>query len=472
MNLTKLKPHEYQEVAIEQVLRDKHVLVKAGTGSGKTLVGVESVLRAESKVTLIIAPINTYTGWRKTFARQSGGNVEVRYVDRKLKANKQAHEDLAIAVPGVYFVGVELMRRQEWKGWHLDFVIWDECHRGANRKSATHKMAMTMNTEYALSLSATPWANKVEGAWAVGRWLWRKKEQVDTSFWRWGTAYLTEERDEYTYKKFGGERVPGSILKDFPSVVQMPNAYNEKPVIHEVHVKLNPTQKKHYKEMERAAITFLAENPLIAELPSTKYIRLMEMALCTPSIKKDWVRKKNPDTDEWERVWDDVVYFEDSAHSSKADAVLEIIADIQAEKLEPVLIFTHSRKFAHFLAKRLQAKGHNARQFLGGMAREEREWKLANFGKAYDVLVAVTSTLAEGVDSLTEHCAHEIWCSMSDSKVINFQAAGRLSRQGQTRTVNRWILLADDTIEVTKQQGRLQYDQQLLDESYGEVVRE
>lgn len=467
-NLAPLVPHDYQAEAIEVVLRDKHTLVKAGTGSGKTLVGVEAVLRSEAKVTAIIAPINTFTGWRKTFARQTGGTVEVRYIDAR-KEGKKAHEDLANAVPGVYFVGVERMRKQAWRGWKLDFVIWDEIHRGANRKSATHLMAMTMKPEYALGLSATPWGNKVEGAWAIGRWLWGAK--VDRSFHRFATTYLYSGYDPevpHSKYKYLGEVVPGSIIRDFPSVVQMPNAYNEKPVIHEVEVVLNPTQRKYYAEMEETAIAWLEANPLVAALPSTKYIRLMEMTLASPSVKQGWVRKKNADTDEWEDVWGDIVYFEDNAKSSKADAVLEIIDDIQAERKEPVLIFTHSRKFATFLAKRLQSKGHNARQFIGGMGKDERDWKLENFGTEYDILVAVVSTLAEGVDSLTEYCANEIWCSVSDSKIINFQAAGRLSRQGQTRTVNRWVLQAGDTIEVTKQKGRLVYDQSLLDESYGD----
>lgn len=457
-------PHDYQAEAIEVVLRDKHTLVKAGTGSGKTLVGVESVLRSGAKVAAIIAPLNTFTGWRNTFARQSGGTVAVRYVDAR-KEGKKAHEDLAIGVPGVYFIGVERMRKQSWSGWDIDFVIWDECHRGANRKSATHKMAMTMKPEYALSLSATPFSNKVQGAWAIGRWLWRKKEEVDHSFWKFCTEYLVEVKDPYTFKAFGGERVPGRILKDWPSVVQMPNVYNEKPVIHEVEVELNPTQKRHYKEMETEAFTWLKENPLVAKLPSVKYIRLMEMTLATPSVKQDWVRKKNEDG-EWEKVWADVVYFEDDAKSSKADAVLDILEDLHEENPETVLIFTHSRKFCTFLAKRLQAKGYNARQFVGGMDKEEREWKIAQFGRQYDVLVAVVSTLAEGVDELKDTCANEIWCSVSDSKVINFQAAGRLSRQGQKRTVNRWVLRALETVE-TKQSERLVYDQSLLDASYG-----
>lgn len=463
-NLAPLVPHDYQAEAIEVVLRDKQTLVKAGTGSGKTLVGVEAVLRSGAKVTAIIAPINTFTGWRKTFARQSEGAVEVRYVDTT-KAGKQAHEDLAVGVPGVYFVGVERMRKQAWQGWEIDFVIWDEIHRGVNRKTATHKMAMTMKPEYALGLSATPWGNKVEGAWAVGRWLWRAKEAVNHSYWKWCTEYLVEVKDPYTFKAYGGEKTPGRILKDWPSVVQMPNVYNEKPRVHDVEVTLNPTQAKHYREMEKAAITFLEDNPLVAELPSTRYIRLMEMTLATPSIKQDWVRRQNEDG-EWEKVWDDVVYFEDSAKSSKADAVLEILEDLHAERNEPVLIFTHSRKFCTFLAKRLQSKGYNARQFIGGMSKDEREWKITKFGREYDVLVAVVSTLAEGVDELKDTCANEIWCSVSDSKVINFQAAGRLSRQGQTRTVNRWVLRALDTIE-TKQSERLSYDQSLLDASYG-----
>lgn len=458
MNSTKLVPHDYQETAILQILRDKRTLVKAGVGSGKTLVAVEAVLRAGTKVNLVIGPINTFTSWAKTFKRQGG--TELRFIDSR-KAGKLAHEALALGDPGNFFVGTERMRTQDWKGWDIDFCVLDESHRAANRKSSTFKMLMTIKSEYAVELSATPWANKTEGAWATARWLWPQKEIIDSSFWRWATTYLREESDPYTYKKFSGEKRPGEIWKSFPSAVLMPNAYNELASIHEVEVDLNPTQKKVYKELERDSITFLDNNPLVVELPSSKYIRLMETALATPSVETVW--------DEALGDYRDRVYFKDDAKSSKADAVLDIISDLHAAREEPVMIYTHSRKFAMFLTKRLQSKGHNARIFSGGMNQTERDWKKENFGKEFSIMVATLQAVSEGTEGLQEVCATEIWCSVSDSRIINEQGRGRISRQGQKRKVNRFVIRARDTIELTSQHPRLVVDAQILEASFENV---
>lgn len=466
--LTRLDPHPEQEAAIEQIVRDKRTLLKAGVGAGKTLCAVEAILRAETKVNLIVAPLNTFTGWSKTFLRQGG--TPLRFIDTR-KAGKEAHQDLALSVPGNYFMNTERMRTQSWAGWDLDFVVIDEVQRISNRKSISYKMALTMKCEYALELSATPFGGKVEGSWSIGRWLWRQKEVVDTSFHRFATHYLYSAydiSDPHSKYKYAGEREPGRILRDWPSVVQMESVYNELPVIHEVEVALNPTQNKHYRDMEKAAITWLEDNPLVAELPSVKYIRLLELTLATPSIKQDWIRKKDPDTGEWEKVWGDVVYFKPDAKSSKADAVEEIIGDLHTEKPEPVLIFTHSRKFATYLAMRLQSKGIRARQWVGGMSPEEQLWKMENFGREFDVMVATIQSVAEGTDGLQHVCAHEIWCSVSDRIILNEQGRGRLNRQGQERTVNRFVIRAQDTIEL-KQHDRIKYDQSVLDASYGEV---
>ena len=451
-----LKPHEYQEKAVEQILVDKHTLVIAPVGSGKTLVSVEAMLRAKSQINLIVAPLNTFTGWRKTFSRQSGGEAVLRFIDSR-KAGKLAIGDLMRGVPGYYFIGVERFRTMSWKDFHLDFIVFDETHRGANRKSSTHRAYKSaIKTEYVVAMSATPFGNKVEGAWAIAKGIWT--ECFDNSFWRWASEYLKEEFDPYAYKKFAGEKTPGKILADMPSVVMMPSVYNEVPAVHEVEVELNPAQRKVYKELYENAITFLDENPLIAELPSIKYIRLMETTLATPSVE-DYFDEATGDVKQR-------TYFKPDAKSSKADAVEEILADLQVERPEPVLILTHSRKFATYLTQRLQSKKIEARQFVGGMPPEERLWKIQNFGKEFSVMVATISTIGEGVDGIQDVCHNEIWCSVSDNMLLNTQAKGRLSRQGQEHTVNRYVLKAVGTIEVESQEPRIQSNMHQLEESY------
>ena len=238
----------------------------------------------------------------------------------------------------------------------------------------------------------------------------------------------------------------------------MPSVYNEVPAVHEVEVELNPAQRKVYKELYENAITFLDENPLIAELPSIKYIRLMETTLATPSVE-DYFDEATGDVKQR-------TYFKPDAKSSKADAVEEILADLQVERPEPVLILTHSRKFATYLTQRLQSKKIEARQFVGGMPPEERLWKIQNFGKEFSVMVATISTIGEGVDGIQDVCHNEIWCSVSDNMLLNTQAKGRLSRQGQEHTVNRYVLKAVGTIEVESQEPRIQSNMHQLEESY------
>jgi superfamily II DNA or RNA helicase len=458
--------HDYQEEAVDFILENKAVLLKGGTGAGKTLVGAESYLRSGAETCVVVAPINTLRGWQKALTRQSQGTVPFQQITSK-KAGVEAYGRLMERVPGMYFIGWEMMRTMTWKTLPVDFVISDECHRHSGHKTANHKMLKTFRPEYKLDLSATPFGNKVEGAFAISEWLW--PEHTGKSFWKWVTRYLKTEPDQYSYKKILGERVTGQIWDEMPGAWKMPNIYKGTPTIHEVNVDLSPTQRKHYNELEREAVTFLNDNPLITDLPAIKYMRLMELTMAVPSIKQDWIRVQDPETGEWEEEWGDVVYFEDSAKSSKADAVIEILTDLYAEKPFPVLVLTHSRKFTTFLTKRLQSKGFEARQFVGGMPDDERQWKLSEFGREFDVMVATIQSVGEGVDGWQNVCHHEIWCSVSDNRLLNFQAAGRLNRQGQEHTVQRYVIRANDSIEV-EQRGRLIADQQILNEALQEEL--
>lgn len=454
MSLQPLVPHDYQETAIEQILEHKQTLVYAGVGSGKTLVGVEAMLRAETEVNLIVAPLNTFRGWQKSLQRQ--GNKELQFIDAR-KNGKEAHQQLALGVPGYYFMGTERMRTQAWHKWVLDFVVIDEVHKISNRKSKTFKMAKTMKSLYRVGLSATPAGNKVEGLYAVGKWHWPKT--IPNSFVKWAQEYLYPEYNPFSgFSDWGAEREPGAIMSDFPSVARMPNIYKGKPAIHDVLVELNPTQRKVYKQLEGEAIAFLEDNSMmVVDLPSTLYIRLLETTLATPSVDK----VVDPESGEVK----DIIYFKPDARSSKADALLEILSDLPPQ---PVLVFTHSRKFAQFLTQRLVDRNHSARAFVGGLAAEERLDLIDNFGKTYDIMVATIGAVGEGTDGLQDKCATEIWCSVSDNGILNTQAKGRLSRQGQENLVNRFVLRAQGTIE-EKQAGRLAVDMQILEESLDHV---
>lgn len=472
-------PRPEQEEAIAALLEDRSHLCKGQVGSGKTLIGVESVLRSGAGITIVICPVNTFGSWRKTFIRQSAGSVEPRVIDSS-KNGKLAFEALASRQPGVYLLSWQRFRNYDWANMPLDFVILDEVHRQQNRNSSTHKSILTTrHAPYKLALSATPWGNRIEGAWATLVWLWWGNEEVaPKSFWRWVTNHLTTKLDPYQGKKIEGERVRGSVWASVPSKSVFPSPYQDQPIIHEIECEMTPYQRKIYDRFEQEAIVWLDDHPLVADLPSVMRVRLREICLAVPSIR--WVWKRIPDadldtfdfakyeTEERENgtyVYMEEVYFEEDAKSSKADAIIDQINDLYAAGPVPILIFTHSRKFATMLTLRLQAKGFEARQFVGGMGLEEREWKLENFGTQFDIMVATISGIAEGTDGIQDVCNIEFWISLEDNRVLNEQCIGRLSRLGQTKTVQRYMFLAANTVEV-KQRGKLQADQEQLDGSF------
>lgn len=474
-------PRPEQEAAIEMVLEDKRHICRGEVGAGKTLIGVESVLRSKAKITIVMCPLTTFSSWSNTFARQSRGKVSPLVIDSS-KPGQLAFQRLAQRKAGVYLLTWEKFRMYDWSNMPLDFVIGDEIHRAQNRKAVTSDaLWSTHKVPYLLGLSATPWGNKIEGAWAILKWLWWGDDEVvgrNQGFWAWVTKHLTTELDQYAGKKITGEREQGTVWASVPSRSYFPSPFQKEPIIHEVEVDLTPTQRKVYDRFEQEAIVWLEDHPLIAEGGGVQRMRLREICLAVPSIREVW--KKIPEAEELDDKWltyetdlrenglyalVEEVYFKDDAKSTKADAIADKLNDLYAEKPYPVLIFTHSRKFALMLTNRLKAKKFRAEHYVGGMSNEERAYRMQGFGTAFDVMVSTISSIGTGTDGLQDVCWTEFWVSLDDNRILNEQTIGRLSRDGQLRTVQRFLFMAKNTVEV-KQKGKLDADKAQLDGSF------
>ena len=469
--------HDDQRKCVDFVKSNKNVLLKAPTGAGKTLVGVQSALETGAQVVLCVAPVNTESGWRNTVQRQYQGSMPFYVIENKRVAGKKAFQAINDGEKGFYFIGRELFRGRSWlKVKKLDFIVFDECHVATNRDSIMFKILKTAKAPYKLSMSATPAGNKMDGLWTLARWMW--PQHTPRGYWNWVSEWFHTEHDPFKKSEFGDgkkvtqEREPGALWKALPAAFKMKSVYTAKPTVHWIEVDISATQRKHYKDLEEEAITWLDDNPLAIDIPAVLNMRLRQICLAVPSVRQDWVKRKDKETGLWVDAWGDVVWFEEDAKSTKIDAVTEILGDLQAgEEPEPVLIFTDSRIFAKMLTLRLQKKGFNARQFIGGMSAEERQWKKDNFGTLFDVLVCTIPTVAEGLDGWQHVSNLAIWVNVSWNQLLNVQADGRLNRQGQTKPVQNFFIVAKDTVE-TRQLGKLKSTQQLLDAGYGDEEEE
>jgi SNF2 family DNA or RNA helicase len=199
--------------------------------------------------------------------------------------------------------------------------------------------------------------------------------------------------------------------------------------VEERTVELSPEQKKIYKAMEKDLFVWLEDNPLVAEVPVSARIRLRQITLGVPSIDDEGV-----------------VHFADDCKSTKIEEMFQIIGDLPDG--EPLLILTHSQKFASVVVKRLRASGISAFEWSGVASQRLRDEALESFieGKT-QAIVAVISAIGEGTDGLQEVCSTVIWLSKDDNRLMNEQAAGRLDRQVQKKSVLSFEIIADNTYD-------------------------
>jgi hypothetical protein len=81
----------------------------SGVGVGKTLIAVELAKAINAQTILIVAPVNTETGWRVHFEGQ-GVALPFQRVDSS-KNGKLAYGEMMWEKPGVYFIGAEMFAR-------------------------------------------------------------------------------------------------------------------------------------------------------------------------------------------------------------------------------------------------------------------------------------------------------------------------------------------------------------------------
>jgi SNF2 family DNA or RNA helicase len=338
---------------------------------------------------------------------------------------------------GIYFVGTEYFVRQGWNGakrtntWlpRPDLVLFDEAHRGQNRKSKTHKTLKQVDGWFKISMSGTPTGNSFEGAWAVSKWLW--PDRIHNSFYAWVDEWCETKYDRFApgNRKVVGERVAGEFFNSLPCYVRLEPEIGVEVDEDTIYVELPRKQRAAYDALQNEMVAWVGDNPVVVEFPITQRIRLRQATLGMFSVNEFGE-----------------VFFEDDCESSKIDAMFECLEN--EFDGESALIFTDSRKFAEVVVKRINDRGLRAEGWHGEISQTNREQIKSEFIKGnVRYLVAVTSAIAEGVDGLQHATRNVLWLSRSDNRILNEQAMARVNRQGQTHTVRSREIIAVDTYD-------------------------
>ena len=414
----------------------------SGLGTGKTMMALEVAKVRGADVLLIIAPLGTRLGWKVTAQRQ-GMDHDFYWI--KTDKNKDDYlSKLKTRQKGIYFIGIEYFVRLGWNGktrdklWSLvypDFIVVDESHKASNRSTKTYKTLNLMTGDnflkggFKIGQSATPSGNKFEGAWAVPRWLWPDDDVAPRSYHLWVGRWAKTEYDPFSFshKKVVGEKVSGAWYDSLPCHVHI-EAPEHDIVREERYIELTPRQRKIYDDLEDQYLAWLGDNPLNVELPITLQLRQNQTTLAEPII--------NDDGD---------VDFSETSKSSTVDEILTIIKDEIDE--ESALIYSNSRKFnQNVVIPKLRKAGYSVEGYDGSVPHGEREEIKKRFiSGETKYLVVVIAAGGTGIDGFQHATRNVIWANKDLNGVNNEQASGRVARQGQTRTVREFTIVAINT---------------------------
>ena len=435
-----LTPYQYQESDIQKIVANSgNGIVATQVGGGKTLIAVEASKRLGYKVNLVIAPKGTHKrAWERTIMRQIP-DAKVYYISSS-KDGKQAYSNLHDGVAGWYLISPEFFRKMHWGLMPVEFAVFDEAHRASNRKSKTASALNTLKSRGKLAMSGTIAGNKIEGFYSIIRWVY--PDVAGRSYWSWVDKYMATKMDFFAGKQPDGEKSPGMIVNSIPCYIRHlkrerccnlhPNGIDNQlpPVTTEQRtVTLSMEQKRIYKKLEKDLLVWLGDNPMVVEVPVAMRVRLRQITLGVPTVAEDGS-----------------VFFAEDCVSSKLDELFEIISDSPSG--EPMLILTHSQKFARVTTKRLQKAGFYAVEWSGATPQKFRDGYLEEFiAGGIQFIVAVISAIGEGTDGLQESCSTVVWLSKDDNRLMNEQASGRLDRQGQKGSVISYEIIAEDTYD-------------------------
>lgn len=441
MGQSRLKPFPFQELDIQKLIENNGTgIVATQVGGGKTLIAVEVGKRLKTKVNFVIAPKGTHKrAWEKTILEQIP-NARVRYINSSADG-KQAFLEMEEGKAGWYLIGPEFFRNYHWRGIEPDLAVFDEVHRASNRNSKTAKMLHTLKAKRRIGMSGTIAGNKIEGMWSILKWVY--PQVAGRSFWAWVEEYCETKVDFFAGKIVDREKTPGRIITSIPCYIRHlkrekccemhPNGVDhELPAVQEEirTVELLPAQRKIYKKLEKDLFVWLGDNPLAVEAPVAVRTRLRQITLGVPMIDEE--------TQE--------VTFAEDCDSTKLNELFQIISD--HPEGEQMLILTHSQKFASVTVARLRKAGMTAFEWSGRAPQKVRDEALEQFIRnKIQFIVAVISAIGEGTDGLQEASNIVVWLSKDDNRLLNEQAAGRLDRRGQKKSVISYEIIAEDTYD-------------------------
>lgn len=400
-------------------------------GTGKTRTALLYAIAAKAKRVLVVCPLSVVGVWERECKIVEYDNYVVDLTssgtikDRALELKRTGD--------GLVLINYESYWREPLRAaivkWKPDAVIFDEAHRLRNRSARHSRFAYRfpdLNVPVRLALTGTPSVNGLQDVWSIFRFInpvvfGKRWTDFESRYLEMGGFHNLEIKGyrnlDEAHALIQQHSFQAKKRADLPERQDVP-----------VPVRLSASTLAQYEELRQKSILEIVhageQRRIIASIALTLLLRLQQ-------ITSGFIRDST--------TGDDI-----DVGSEKVDTARELIEDaiVQGHKVVVFCRFLRDvQRVQASLPKHVRSVVYTGKQ----SSRERTEIRDAFHAGKYDVIVAQIKAAALGIDLTPANVA--IFFSVGFSLDDFLQAKDRLHRQGQTRPVTYYHLLAEGTVD-------------------------
>jgi SNF2 family DNA or RNA helicase len=390
-------------------------------GLGKTLQALTFIKSISSdtqdkKPSLVICPTSLTHNWvreiQKFFPSMSYGLAVGSPKERKEILDRYKNYDIIISSYALIRNDISLYLDKEFK-----VIVIDEAQYIKNKEAKTTKFVKMLNAEMRLALTGTPIENSVSDLWSIFDFIMPGTFGNYNSFME---KYSNPEKHKELAKKvsyFILRRKKEDVLKELPSKIEQ-----------NVFVPLSTEQRKIYEKFARD----MKNNVL-------KYVGELGFNKSKVHILSAITRLK--------QICDHPALVSE-AYENVESGKLELLIDLLNDAIDgghKILVFSQFVQMLKIIEKRLQIEGIEY-SYLDGSTKNRQE-VINEFNENENKKVFLISLKAGGfginLTSADIVILYDLWWN----PMVERQAMDRAHRIGQTKTVNVYRLISEDTIE-------------------------
>jgi SNF2 family DNA or RNA helicase len=431
------EPHDYQRAAIDFLLKNRYAGLFADPGLGKTAITLSLIKRfhrhPEFKGALIIAPLRVaeivWPAEIQKWDQFRDLTYRVLHGPNRLDRLREKADIYLLNAENIFWLLEEKHP--------CNMLVVDESSKFKSHSAKRFKKLKKQLDQFQrrIILTGTPAPNSMMDLYpqvylldqgeALGRFIthYRQRYFYPVNFRNFTEWNLKPGADRVIQQQIAHQimRIDAEDHLDLPPLVY-----------HEVQVKLPPKAATTYRQLEKQFFALIDGAPVLLGSAASAYNACRQVAngcLYEPPPmlmpRKQQSKRKTLEL-----------------HSAKADAVQEIINELQGK---PALIAYH---FKHDLEQLLDKFGADTPYLGGGVSNS----KSAEIVKAWNagkipILLGHPQSIAHGLN--LQQGGHDIiWFSLTDNLENYMQFNQRVYRQGVRKQVRIHHILADKTVDL------------------------